>query len=224
MRVRIVLFLAITKYGEGFLQPSPFVRRSSLVHLMAPTPEDQSESEQNSAAAEATIVSSSEPIDPKQAIAEIGNLAKEVQLVWTEGSTWSPEERVTRRRELVSSYVRVFAPAVAFSGVQLALTFVLLAFVLLLLAVSGRGYSDVAPVLGSIPLLGGLLEEIDPSLGNLAIGLLAVEVSAPVVLLPLSVALTPQATDALQRKLTKAGLDAEGLNRRIEEVLEKTTD
>ena len=73
---------------------------------------------------------SSDPIDPKQAIAELGSLVTQIQEVWTEGRNWSLEERASRRRDIVTSYVRVFAPAVAFSGVQLGITFAVFAFVL----------------------------------------------------------------------------------------------
>eukprot|EP00965_Chrysotila_dentata_P017100 568031-Pleurochrysis_carterae.AAC.2 len=38
--------------------------------------------------------------------------------LWSQGSSWDVEKRTARRRELVATYLRVFAPAVAFSGVQ----------------------------------------------------------------------------------------------------------
>ena len=163
-------------------------------------------------------------IDPKKAIAELGELTQQIQLVWTEGSTWTPEKRMERRRDIVERYVRVFAPAVAFSGVQLLLTFGLLGFVLLVLTVSGRGYADVAGLLAGVPLLGDAVAKVDPSWGNIAVALAIVEVTAPVLLLPLSLIATPAATQALQTQLTELGLDADGLNKRIEEVLERTTD
>lgn len=163
-------------------------------------------------------------IDPKKAIAELGELTQQIQLVWTEGSTWTPEKRMERRRDIVERYVRVFAPAVAFSGVQLLLTFGLLGFVLLVLTVSGRGYADVANLLAGVPLLGDAVAKVDPSWGNIAVALAIVEVTAPVLLLPLSLIATPAATQALQTQLTELGLDADGLNKRIEEVLERTTD
>ena len=153
-------------------------------------------------------------IDPKKAIAELGELTQQIQLVWTEGSTWTSEKRMERRRDIVERYVRVFAPAVAFSGVQLLLT----------LTVSGRGYADVAGLLAGAPLLGDAVAKVDPSWGNIAVALAVVEVTAPVLLLPLSLIATPAATQALQTQLTELGLDADGLNKRIEEVLERTTD
>lgn len=176
------------------------------------------------AEAPAPAAAAAKPIDPKQAIAELGELTKQIQALWSEGGTWSPEERVERRRDIVTQYVRVFAPAVAFSGVQLGLTFALLALVLLVLSVSGRGYADLAGLLDGVPLIGDAIEKIGPKWGNAAIALAVVEVSAPVLLIPLSLVATPSATTALQARLTAAGLDAEGLNQRIEEVLERTTD
>ena len=56
------------------------------------------------------------PMDPRKAVEELGSLVKQVQEVWTDGKNWDMEERARRRREIVSSYVAVFAPAVAFSG------------------------------------------------------------------------------------------------------------
>ena len=52
--------------------------------------------------------------------------------------------------------------------------------------------------------------------------LLLVEVSAP-VLLPAAALLTPGATTALAAKLEEWGLDADGLNAKIEKVLEDTS-
>ena len=89
---------------------------------------------------------------------------------------------------------------------------------------SGRGYADVAGLLAGAPLLGDAVAKVDPSWGNIAVALAVVEVTAPVLLLPLSLIATPAATQALQTQLTELGLDADGLNKRIEEVLERTTD
>ena len=76
---------------------------------------------------------------------------------------------------------------------------------------------------GALPPLRSALEQLDPAWGNAAIALLAVELSAP-LLIAATLAATPAATANLQAQLTEWNLDAEGLNARIEEVLEKTTD
>ena len=55
-------------------------------------------------------------------MAELGKLTGQIQVLWTEGKTWGPEQRATKRSEIVESYVRVFAPALAFSGAQLAIS------------------------------------------------------------------------------------------------------
>ena len=163
------------------------------------------------------------PIDPKKALEEMGALIGQVQVVWTEGKTWSPEVRAAKRRELVTTYVRVFAPALAFSGTQLVITLVYFFVVLAALGLSGRGFDDVLSLSeGFAPLHGALESNVDPAWGNAAIALVAVEVSAP-LLIPLALVLTPAQTEKLQGWLTSKGLDAEGINLKIEEVLEKTS-
>jgi hypothetical protein len=84
------------------------------------------------------------PISPQAAMEELSSLLEQVKLLWTEGSSWSVEERADKRRTLVETYVRVFAPALAFSAVQLGLGLSVFLFVLLALNLSGRGYNDIA--------------------------------------------------------------------------------
>ena len=151
---------------------------------------------------------------------ELGKLMEQVAEVWTEGSSWTPEVRTERRRAIVETYVRVFAPALAFSGVQLTIGLSAFATALLALSISGRGYADIARLGADIPLIGGALAQVGPGWGNAAIALLLVEVAAP-VLLPLAAIATPKATEALSNKLTESGFDADGINRRLEAVLDK---
>jgi len=169
------------------------------------------------------VAKPTEPLSPQNALEELVPLLEQVKLVWTEGSTWSVEERVERRRDIVERYVRVFAPALAFSAAQLSLSLGVFAVVLVALSVSGRGYGDVASLLSDLPILGGLLENVDPGLGNAAIALIVVEAAAP-LLLPIALALSPGMSASLQAKLEGWGLDADGLNARIEKVLIDTTD
>lgn len=164
-----------------------------------------------------------EPLSPQNAIAELGPLLEQVKLVWTEGSTWSPAEREQRRRDIIEKYVRVFAPALSFSAAQLGLSIGVFLTVLIALNVSGRGFTDLSAAFTNLPLFGDLLEKVDPSWGNAAIALVVVEVMAP-LLLPVALALTPGMTASLQSQLEAWGLDAEGLNARIEKVLKDTTD
>ncbi len=163
-----------------------------------------------------------EELSPQQAVKELGSLFEQVKAVWVEGKTWSADERVERRRAIVTSYVRVFAPAVSFSGVQLSLSLGWLAFLFVALSASGLGYDSILSLTEGLPPLHDALGAIDPGWGNLAIALVGVEVSAP-VLIPLSAFLTPPATKALQGKLDEWGLDADGLNKRIEKVLRDTS-
>ena len=110
-------------------------------------------SEPEAEPAAAVPVPPAAPMDPRKAVEELGSLVKQVQELWTEGKTWSIEERASRRRALVSSYVAVFAPAVAFSGVQLSLSIGSFLLALLGLKISGRGYADLVSLSGALPPL-----------------------------------------------------------------------
>ena len=99
-------------------------------------------------------------------------------------------------------------------------TFVL---VLLVLNASGLGYAQAVDLLDGVPFIGDALASIDKAWGNAAISLAVVEVINVPVLLPLAAVATPGATEALSAKLTEWGFDADGLNAKIEAVLEKTS-
>jgi len=168
-------------------------------------------------------VASEKALDPREAIKELGSLVEQVQELWRDGSSWSTEEKIDRRRQLVTTYVRVFAPAVAFSAVQLSLSFGVLAIILLALQLTNHGYADLEAWTQAIPPLHGAVEKLDPALGNGAIALLAVELLGPAII-AIALLAAPPATQALQQRLKAAGLDADGLNDRIEAVLEATGD
>ena len=163
-------------------------------------------------------VSTKPPIDPQAAVAELGKLTGQIQVLWTEGKTWGPEQRATKRSEIVESYVRVFAPALAFSGAQLAISGAVLVAVLLALGVSGRGYADIASLGAGVPLLGDALAQVGPGWGNFAIALLFVELAAPATI-PLALLITPAWTESLSGWLTEKGFDADGLNAKIAKAL-----
>ena len=103
------------------------------------------------------------PMDPRKAVEELGSLVKQVQEVWTDGKNWDMEERARRRREIVSSYVAVFAPAVAFSGVQLTLSIGGFLTFLIGLKISGRGYADIVELSGVLPPLQVARQLLQPS-------------------------------------------------------------
>ena len=110
------------------------------------------------------------------------------------------------------------------SARTLALTLGAFLVYLALLGATGLGFEGLLNVLSGVPPVADFLQEkVDPAWGNAAIALLAVELSAP-LLIAATLAATPAATANLQAQLTEWNLDAEGLNARIEEVLEKTTD
>lgn len=161
-------------------------------------------------------------IDPKEALKEFEGLLEQVKAVWTEGKTWDAETRAERRRAIVDQYVRVFAPALAFSGTQLGLSLATYALALAAISASGAG-AELLSAGAGLPLVGETLGKIDPTLGNAALALVPVELAAP-VLIPAAAFLTPKATDALEGWLEEKGWNAEGLNARIEKVLKDTTD
>jgi len=88
-------------------------------------------------------VGDEEPLDPRKALEEVGDLLQQVKSVWTGGSSWSVAERDQRQRDLVTQYFRVFVPAIAFSGVQLAISLGMFSISLLALNLSHRGYDDL---------------------------------------------------------------------------------
>lgn len=93
----------------------------------------------------------------------MGSLVKQIQELWTDGKNWGVEERATRRRAVVSSYVAVFAPAVAFSGVQLTLSIGSFLIALLGLKISGRGYADIVELSSGLPPLQVARQLLQPS-------------------------------------------------------------
>lgn len=111
----------------------------------------------------ASPVPPSAPMDPRKAVEEMGSLVKQIQELWTDGKNWGVEERATRRRAVVSSYVAVFAPAVAFSGVQLTLSIGSFLIALLGLKISGRGYADIVELSSGLPPLQVARQLLQPS-------------------------------------------------------------
>ena len=170
----------------------------------------------------APVTPKEEPIDPKDAVAELGKLTDQIKVLWTDGRTWDAETRTEKRREIVRTYVRVFAPAMAFSGSQLAITLVVFVFFLVALGVSGLGFDTLQEATADVPLLGDGLAQVGPGWGNAAIAFLLVELCAP-ILIPAALLVTPKATEALSAKLDEWGLDADGLNAKIEKVLADTS-
>lgn len=156
-----------------------------------------------------------EKIDPKNAMKEFGNLMEMVKEIQTDGPSWSVEKRTEKRRFFVKAYVRVFAPAIAFSGVQLVLTTGAFVTYLLGLSISGIGYTSLQELTSTVPFVGDAISKIGPTFGNSAVALLLAELSAP-LLIPIGAIFTPKATESLEGKLAEWGLDADGLNKKLE--------
>ena len=217
------ILAAVLLIGEPAAAFSLSARQFPYTHKCIPAASSVVACAQPSKDTVVTEPAAAEKLDPKDALAELPKLMEQIQVLWTEGKTWGAEERAERRRSIVNSYVRVFAPALALSGVQLGLSLGSFALVLLVLNVSGLGYAQIVDLVADVPLIGGAVSSIDPSWGNAAISLAVVEVINVPLLLPLAATATPAATDALSAKLTEWGFDAEGLNAKIEAVLEKTS-
>ena len=116
-------------------------------------------------------------LSPAEAAKELGNLMSECTSLLTEPPK-GRAERIARRESLVRSWSRVFSPAVAYTGAQLGVSLAAFVTLRVALAASGRGFADVAVLLGGVPLLGGFLAGIDPGLGDNVIALLLVEARA----------------------------------------------
>ena len=221
--ISLLLPTSVDAWSAGGRHLPPLARVCTRpTSIVACAPPSQAEAP-DPAASNAAAAGSTEPIDPKDALKELPKLTQQIQELWTEGKTWGVEERTERRRKIVDSYVRVFAPALALSGVQLGLSFGVFFVSLLALNLSGIGYAQLVSALEGVPLLGDAIGAIDPAWGNAAISLAIVEVVNVPLLLPIAAVATPPATEKLSAWLTEKGFDAEGLNAKIEAVLEKTS-
>ena len=151
--VAIVSCAALRTTGRPLGRAQLLSQRAPVLSLAEPEVEAAAESPMPPAA----------PMDPRKAVEELGSLVKQVQEVWTDGKNWDMEERARRRREIVSSYVAVFAPAVAFSGVQLTLSIGGFLIFLIGLKISGRGYADIVELSGVLPPLQVARQLLQPS-------------------------------------------------------------
>ena len=151
--VAIVSCAALRTTGRPLGRAQLLSQRAPVLSLAEPEVEAAAESPMPPAA----------PMDPRKAVEELGSLVKQVQEVWTDGKNWDMEERARRRREIVSSYVAVFAPAVAFSGVQLTLSIGGFLTFLIGLKISGRGYADIVELSGVLPPLQVARQLLQPS-------------------------------------------------------------
>ena len=148
--MRVVLFaVAIVSCAALRTTGRPLGR----VHLLSQRAPVLSLAEPEVEAAAESPVPPAAPMDPRKAVEELGSLVKQIQELWTDGKNWDMEERARRRRAVVNSYVAVFAPAVAFSGVQLTLSIGGFLVFLIGLKISGRGYADIVELSGVLPPL-----------------------------------------------------------------------
>ena len=171
--MRVVLFAlafascaALRTTGRPLGRAPLLSQRAPVLSLAEPDGEPAAASPVPAAA---SPVPPAAPMDPRKAVEEMGSLVKQIQELWTDGKNWDVEERATRRRAVVSSYVAVFAPAMAFSGVQLTLSIGSFLIALLGLKISGRGYADIVELSSGIPPLqvGRQLLQPSPSTSTL---------------------------------------------------------
>jgi hypothetical protein len=158
--------------------------------------------------------------DPRQALEKFGSLFSQVQLIVTEGSTWDSEVLEDKTREFVTSYVGVVVPGLGYVATSIAVYVSSFAFIGVLLALSGRGYNDILAAADGIGPLRDLLEKADPTWGNAAIVLVALEVLSPAII-GVTLALTPKMMDALRTNLDGWGWGEEGIADRVAEIMGK---
>lgn len=160
--------------------------------------------------------------DPRQALEQFGSLFSQVQVIFTEGSTWDSDELEDKTEVFVRTYLAVFIPGLSYAATGLAVNAASFAFFEVMLFISGRGYTDVLAAVSDIGPLRDLLEKADPAWGNAAIALAACELLSPATIF-VTLALTPKTMDALRTNLDGWGWGEEDINKRVSEILSITS-
>lgn len=137
-------------------------------------------------------------------------------------ATFSEEEGLARREEIIGLYQMLFVPAAgfAFANLGVYLSFIGAAFGLLQLG--GVGFDDASDWLlratDNAPWAASTVGRLDPKLGNLAFALLAAELAAPLIVVA-SLALSERATSGLRSFLYARGLDPAGASEKLEQMI-----
>jgi hypothetical protein len=211
-----------TNTAASLLRPSP-LSKSPLYKFKyprhrlhaEPSPADDELANNNAAPSSAY-----DDGDPRQALEQFGSLFSQVQVIFTEGSTWDSEELEDKTQEFVRTYLAVFVPGIGYSLTALSAYAASFAFFEVVLAISGRGYTDVLAAVSDIGPLRDLLEKADPAWGNAAIVLLACELLSPAIF-AVALALTPKTMDVLRTNLDGWGWGEKDIDKRVAEILGK---
>mmetsp|Transcript_9836 Transcript_9836/g.17912 ORF Transcript_9836/g.17912 Transcript_9836/m.17912 type:complete len:258 (-) Transcript_9836:150-923(-) len=194
----------------------------------SPSPEPSPDEQGNNKSAVETAAASTQKKpsaydegDPRQALEQFGSLFSQVQAILTEGSSWDSDELEEKTRELVRSYVDVVVPGLGYAATSLAVYAASFAFVGVVLALSGRGYTDILAAVSGFEPLRDLLEKADPTWGNAAIALVIIELLSPAII-AVTLALTPKTMDSLRTNLDAWGWGEEGIDERVSEMLGKS--
>jgi hypothetical protein len=200
--------------------PSPYSYPRQHRLYAAPSSPEELENNKNSVEADATPASAYAEGDPRQALEQFGSLFEQVKVIFTEGRDWDSDKLEEKTREFVRTYVSVFVPGMGYVATSLAVYTSSALVVGTGLELSGRGYADVlaAATASGFEPLRVLLEKEDPSLGNVVIVLVLLELLTPVIVAA-TLALTPKTTEALRSNLDGWGWGEDGINDRVSEML-----
>jgi hypothetical protein len=200
------------KYLRLHAQPSPIDDDELLLES-----DSSSNNNKNDEATPMLSESKYDDGDPRQALEQFGSLFSQVQAIIMEGSTWDSDKLDEKTQEFVRTYIRVVVPGIGYAATSIAVYASSFLFLELVLAVSGRGYTDITAAVSGIGFLRDLLEKADPTWGNAAIALLGCEALAPVILAA-TLALTPKTMDIVRNQMDEWGWGEDDIDKRVSEI------
>ena len=159
--------------------------------------------------------------DPRKALEQFGSLFTQVQEIATEGSSWDSETLETKTQEFVRTYLRIFVPGIGYALTSFTVLLSTFSLCLLVLNLSGRGYSDIIGAVSSIEPIRNVLEKADGTWGNIAIALVCCEILSPLIL-GVTLALTPRTMAILKEKLEESGWGEDNIEERAADILRLT--
>jgi hypothetical protein len=206
------------KYSRLHVQPSP-IDDDELLLESDSSNNNNNNNNNNDEATTPILLSESkyDDGDPRQALEQFGSLFSQVQAIITEGSTWDNDKLDEKTQEFVRTYIKVVVPGIGYAATSIAVYASSFLFLELVLAVSGRGYTDITAAVSGIGFLRDLLEQVDPSWGNTAIALLGCEALAPVILAA-TLALTPKTMEIVRNQMEEWGWGEDDIDQRVSEI------
>jgi len=159
--------------------------------------------------------------DPRQALEQFGSLFSQIQVIVTEGNSWTSDELEEKTKEFVRTYIRVFVPGLGYAATSLFVFVSTFLFLNVALAISGHGLADLLVAATDNHIDGVrdfLLTPAVEKWGNVAIALLGCELLSPLILAT-TLALTPKTMNLLRNQLEKWGWGENDIDRRASEIL-----